>query len=72
MFFSMNFYDIESLVIEEVERKMRKKKTKKSPWIAALLNFLFYGAGYIYAGKKKSLGYGLILVFIISKNYILD
>ena len=39
-------------------------KTKK-PWIAALLNFLFYGAGYIYADKRKTLGWGLIAVFII-------
>ena len=37
----------------------------KNPWIAALLNFLFYGAGYIYAGKRKALGWGLIVVFII-------
>ncbi len=38
---------------------------KKNPWIAALLNFIFYGAGYIYAGKKKALGWGLLAVFII-------
>jgi len=40
-----------------------KLKAKKNPWIAALLNFLFYGAGYLYAGKKKVLGSGLVLVF---------
>jgi len=37
----------------------------KNPWIAASLNFVFYGGGYIYAGKKKALGYGLLLVFVI-------
>ena len=41
------------------------KKRKKAPWIAAMLNFLFYGAGYLYAGKKKALGWGLIVVFIV-------
>ena len=38
---------------------------KKNPWIAALLNFLFYGAGYLYIGKKKVFGVGLILVVVI-------
>jgi len=44
---------------------------RKNPWIAALLNFLFYGGGYIYAGKKKTLGYGLILVFVIMSIEVL-
>lgn len=38
---------------------------KKNPWIAALLNFLFYGAGYLYVGKKKTFGIGLVIVAVI-------
>ncbi|MFQ5801016.1 MAG: hypothetical protein ACE5HH_04780 [Candidatus Hydrothermarchaeales archaeon] len=38
---------------------------EKNPWIAALLNFLFYGAGYLYVGKRKILGWGLVLVALI-------
>ena len=41
------------------------KAQKKNPWIAALLNFLFYGAGYLYVGKRKVFGIGLILVVVI-------
>jgi len=44
---------------------MAKRKVKKNPWVVAVLNFLFYGAGYLYAGKKKALGWGLIAVFIV-------
>jgi hypothetical protein len=33
---------------------------KKNPWIAAVLNFFFFGAGYIYNGKRT--GYGLVLL----------
>jgi len=28
----------------------------KKPWIAAVLNFFFMGAGYIYNGKRLVLG----------------
>jgi hypothetical protein len=38
---------------------------KKNPWVAALLNLLFYGAGYLYIGKKKAFGVGLIIVAVI-------
>ena len=39
----------------------------KSPWIAAILNFFFWGIGYFYVGKKKFLGVimFLIQVFIV-------
>jgi len=40
-------------------------KKKKNPWIAATLNLLFYGAGYVYAGKRKILGWGLLAVFVV-------
>ena len=37
---------------------------KKNPWVAAILNLLFFGAGYIYNGKRPMLGYGLVLGWI--------
>jgi hypothetical protein len=41
-------------------------KTKK-PWLAALLNIIFLGLGYVYVGKRKLFG-ALLLVsdFLIS------
>ena len=36
------------------------KARKKNPWVAAILNFVLYGLGYIYLGKKKVLALGLI------------
>lgn len=34
---------------------------KKNPWIAAVLNLVITGAGYIYVGKRVSFG-ALLLV----------
>lgn len=28
----------------------------KNPWVAAILNFFFMGAGYIYNGKRALIG----------------
>ncbi len=36
-----------------------------SKGVAAVLNLLFWGAGYIYLGKKKTLGAGLIIGFLL-------
>ena len=33
----------------------------KRPWLAALLNFFFPGAGYIYTGQRVLLGVGWLL-----------
>jgi hypothetical protein len=33
---------------------MKIDKNKKNPWIAAVLNFIVPGIGYIYAGKKRT------------------
>lgn len=38
---------------------------KKSPYLAALLNLLFFGAGYLYLGKRVVLGALLILASLI-------
>jgi len=37
----------------------------KNPWIAAILNFFLAGAGYIYNGKRSSLGVALTLGALI-------
>ena len=33
----------------------------KKPWLAAVLNFFFFGAGYIYNGRRTGFGIGLTL-----------
>jgi hypothetical protein len=38
---------------------------EKNPWVAAILNFLFYGAGYVYIGEHKSFGIALIFAWIV-------
>lgn len=40
-------------------------KKKKSPLLAAILNFLFLGVGYLYLGKRKIFGWLMIVAFII-------
>lgn len=37
----------------------------KNPWVAALLNLFFFGAGYLYLGKKKGFGLALILAWVL-------
>jgi hypothetical protein len=41
---------------------------KKNPWIAAILNFFLYGAGYVYNGKSKGLGLALILAWLVLRT----
>lgn len=38
---------------------------QKNPIISAILNFILFGAGYVYNGKKKQLGFGLILAWLV-------
>ncbi len=38
---------------------------QKKPWLAAILNFLVAGLGYIYVGKRVGFGVGMIAVTII-------
>ncbi|MEM3657515.1 MAG: hypothetical protein QXQ66_03680 [Candidatus Hadarchaeum sp.] len=33
---------------------------RRSPWLAALLNFVVWGAGFVYLGRKVSLGAALL------------
>jgi hypothetical protein len=37
----------------------------KNPWVAFVLNLLFFGGGYIYNGKRIGLGFALILAWIV-------
>jgi MFS family permease len=45
---------------------MVKKRNVKIPWLAALLNFIIPGVGYVYAGKRVGFGVGLIVWSILS------
>ena len=40
-------------------------KQLKKPWVAAVLNFILYGLGYVYVGKRVGFGIGLLLSGII-------
>lgn len=37
----------------------------KNPWVAAILNFLIPGAGYLYIKKRKIFSLGLIAALLI-------
>ena len=37
----------------------------KKPWLAAILNLVLFGAGYIYNGKRVMLGTALIVAWIL-------
>jgi len=41
---------------------------KKNPWIAAILNLLFAGAGYLYLGKRGLFG-GMLLAGVLVAYY---
>ena len=40
---------------------VKKDRHMKTPWLAALLNFLIPGVGYIYTGKRVWFGILLII-----------
>jgi len=45
---------------------------KKNPWVAAVLNFIFPGLGYFYAGKKHifvSLGFFILSIWVAFHDY---
>jgi hypothetical protein len=39
----------------------------KNPWIAAALNFFFYGLGYVYLGKRVIFG---VVLFVANIAFI--
>ena len=45
--------------------KAKENPSPKSPLLAATLNFIFFGAGYLYLGKKKTFGAILIAAFVV-------
>lgn len=36
----------------------------KNPFVASILNFFFWGTGYIYCGKKHIFGYLVFVAFL--------
>ncbi|NIP40047.1 MAG: hypothetical protein GTN39_00855 [Candidatus Aenigmarchaeota archaeon] len=38
----------------------------RSPWLAAFLNLLVWGSGYVYIGHRMILGVGLVIVSILN------
>ena len=40
-------------------------KNQKKPWVAALLNILLPGLGYVYVGKRSGFGIGIILTAVL-------
>ncbi|MBI4170949.1 MAG: hypothetical protein HY514_04590 [Candidatus Aenigmarchaeota archaeon] len=42
---------------------------RKNPWIAAILNFILWGLGYLYNGKRLALGL-LLLIGDMMQNII--
>ena len=43
----------------------------KSPWIAAFMNFVVWGSGYIYIRHRMVLGAGLLLVMFFNVSILL-
>ena len=41
-------------------------ESKKNSWVAAILNFILPGLGYVYTGKRIEFGVGLILWGVFS------
>ncbi|HTA27085.1 MAG TPA: hypothetical protein VK809_04820 [Bacteroidia bacterium] len=37
----------------------------KNPWLAFVLNLLLFGGGYIYNGKRKMLGFALVIAWVL-------
>jgi len=37
----------------------------KNPWLAFVLNLLLFGGGYIYNGKRKMLGFALVIAWLL-------
>ena len=37
----------------------------KKPWLSAILNFFFFGIGYVYNGSRVGFGIGLFVVWLL-------
>lgn len=47
--------------------RVRERMRTRNPWVSGALNFLGWGLGYLYAGRKKLVGAALL--FFIVGNY---
>ena len=63
--FEFNFY--RTLGFSTIDWNMEKI----SPLLVALINFFIWGGGYLYLGKKRILGYGLLIVAILEHSPLL-
>ncbi len=43
----------------------------RNPWIAAFLNLVFWGSGYVYIKHRRVLGAGLLFVFFMNLSLLL-
>jgi len=48
-----------------IKRNLKTALRRRNPWLAAFLNFFFWGAGYVYAGRRLFLGVSLLLFTMI-------
>ena len=44
---------------------------KKNPLLVGFINFFIWGGSYLYIGKKRILGYGLLIVAILEHSPLL-
>jgi hypothetical protein len=51
---------------------MKAKVRKKNPWLAALLNGVLYGSGYLYLGKKRLFATILIAADVLAAISLID
>ena len=50
---------------------IKMKKQRKNPYVAGILNFILYGLGYVYLGKRLGFGIGLIIWSLIFTTIVL-
>ncbi|MBI5061580.1 MAG: hypothetical protein HZB67_04690 [Candidatus Aenigmarchaeota archaeon] len=53
------------------KKKVKEEEHVRSPGIAAVLNFLIWGTGYIYNGKKLLKGIGLIIFELLELLFVI-
>ena len=47
-------------------------KHRRNPWLAAFLNFVIWGSGYVYIKHRRFLGAGLIVVFLLNISLLIS
>lgn len=46
--------------------RVKSRMRKFNPWICGVLNFFAWGLGYLYARRKKLLGFALITFILVN------